>query len=506
MLVAAGFVAVMAPAGCSLGNVAQDDCTDDAACIAAFGLGSVCDEGFCSAAVACETNADCRAAIGGALVCEEARCRAATLDARCTVTEPPELLERLTSGAGPGDTLLLAAIFEQSGNQRARTAAVQLAVREMNAAGGIRGAPLGLVVCDSAGSDDDPTIIEELVLHLGDAIGAPVVIGPAATADAIVGINAVLESGMAIALLSPSATGVQLSGQADRIDPADELGLLWRTAPSDLLQASVIAELLVEELAAVDEPTIAIIYQDDPYGQSLEGAVRDALEGELATAVIKAEKVDIADLADSAASAAESAAADAPDAVVVLAGRADRALAVLAAAAVEPALAALPFFLSDGAKDASILFDSDDPAVEAILQRAVGTAPFNPIDGSFFDALENDFGVDASQNGFVAHAYDAAYVAALGLAHAARPGGRYDGRGVVEGFARLSSGDPVDLGPSEFSSGVALLSEEGGTIDIDGESGPLDFDVEKGEAPGPIEVWQVDAAGDGFEQVRRVDP
>jgi hypothetical protein len=53
---------------------------------------------------------------------------------------------------------------------------------------------------------------------------------------------------------------------------------------------------------------------------------------------------------------------------------------------------------------------------------------------------------------------------------------------------------------------VAVLSEADGTIDVTGESGPLDFNVDQGEAPGPIEVWRVNDAGDGFEQERRVDP
>ena len=72
---------------------------------------------------------------------------------------------------------------------------------------------------------------------------------------------------------------------------------------------------------------------------------------------------------------------------------------------------------------------------------------------------------------------------------------------MVDGFARLASGTEVQLGPSSFSAGVAALQEEDGSIDVEGESGPLDFDAETGEAPGPIEVWRVNADGDGFETV-----
>lgn len=60
---AAGIVA----AACSLGNVAQVDCTSDAQCAAAFGSGSRCDTGFCTEASSpgCQkTGADGRGCFG----------------------------------------------------------------------------------------------------------------------------------------------------------------------------------------------------------------------------------------------------------------------------------------------------------------------------------------------------------------------------------------------------------------------------------------------------------
>ena len=59
-----GSLGVLA-AGCSLGNLSHDDCTDDAQCGALFGLGSTCAEGFCSDAASCNTGHECRKAAGG---------------------------------------------------------------------------------------------------------------------------------------------------------------------------------------------------------------------------------------------------------------------------------------------------------------------------------------------------------------------------------------------------------------------------------------------------------
>src|SRR5690606_22923899 len=127
----------------------QDDCTSDGACAVAFGLGSTCGDGFCSAPATCARNVDCRDAVGGAVVCEDARCRAATVDPRCSISEREGLLAELSGEGATGPRLIIGARFEQgTGNQVARTAAARLAVREMNAAGGVRGQPISLVVCD----------------------------------------------------------------------------------------------------------------------------------------------------------------------------------------------------------------------------------------------------------------------------------------------------------------------------------------------------------------------
>jgi hypothetical protein len=40
---------ILVVAACSLGNVHRDDCTSDAECAAAFGVGSTCSIGFCTA-------------------------------------------------------------------------------------------------------------------------------------------------------------------------------------------------------------------------------------------------------------------------------------------------------------------------------------------------------------------------------------------------------------------------------------------------------------------------
>jgi branched-chain amino acid transport system substrate-binding protein len=500
---ALGLLAILGVArvaiGCSLGNVTQDDCKDDAACVAAFGLGSTCDEGYCTAATACTVNADCRAALGPLTICDGGTCTRSTIDERCTLSEPAELLEGLSAGT-PGDVLLLGVMLRaDGGNQSARTAAIRLAVREMNEAGGVLGRKLGAVVCNTDGADVAPTIIDELVIHLGDVIGTPVIVGPAETAEVISAINAVLASPAPIALISPSATGVQLEGQTDRFAPEDPVGLVWRTAPSDALQAEVMAAQIAATLADAGEVTVSVLFQADAYGQGFERELRERLGDVAPDITVRSEGFAPDDVAGTIGDAIERAAEEEPAAVVVLAGRAQRTVDVLKRAHDEALLRTLPFFLSDGAKDKAVLLDSGDEGVDAILATAIGTAPYNPDEGSFFDALRSDFDIEASQFGFVAHAYDAAYIAGFGLAHASREGGRLDGAQVAIGLSHLSSGEAAAIGPSSFSRVVDAMLTADGTVNVSGESGPLDFDSASGDAPGPIEVWRVD--GDEFETV-----
>src|SRR4051794_29575255 len=96
--------------GCSLGNLAHDDCTTDAQCAAAFGGGSKCSAGYCSAAVACTTGHDCRAQAGGG-ACVNGTC---TLklpsDPACdAIMEPPDLLSQ--PATGPDAPLVIGGLY-----------------------------------------------------------------------------------------------------------------------------------------------------------------------------------------------------------------------------------------------------------------------------------------------------------------------------------------------------------------------------------------------------------
>ena len=91
-------------------------------------------------------------------------------------------------------------------------------------------------------------------------------IGPAASNTAIALAPTIVQAG--IAACSPSASALALDDFPDN-------GLLFRTIPSDSLQADAMAEVIEQ----TGETSAAIVYVDDGYGRPFEEALEAALRG-----------------------------------------------------------------------------------------------------------------------------------------------------------------------------------------------------------------------------------
>lgn len=89
--------------GCSLGNVAHNDCSNNTECEGAFGLGSACQNGYCTTPPRCEAASDCNALFGGGAcvknVCS-ADCEAERADGipcyGCKPQKPSDVLNTCT--------------------------------------------------------------------------------------------------------------------------------------------------------------------------------------------------------------------------------------------------------------------------------------------------------------------------------------------------------------------------------------------------------------------------
>lgn len=101
-LLAAVLATGMAAASCSLGNIARVDCTGDAQCASAFGAGSRCEAGYCTAVSSsgCEkTNENGLPCFGCAPVKPQDFQNACT-EASCAPFDDAERLTKLTADGG----------------------------------------------------------------------------------------------------------------------------------------------------------------------------------------------------------------------------------------------------------------------------------------------------------------------------------------------------------------------------------------------------------------------
>lgn len=143
----------------------------------------------------------------------------------------------------------------------AQVAGVEVAVREINEAGGVGGVPVEVFHRDSgeAGNQIAEASFADLV-----AKGVDVVVGPTSSAIAQRLVPAILRA--KVALISPAATLPELT-------TIEDAGYLFRTIPSYGLQGLALAQ----ELAG---KKVALLYVDDSLGESLAQTLEAGLEAE----------------------------------------------------------------------------------------------------------------------------------------------------------------------------------------------------------------------------------
>lgn len=186
--------------------------------------------------------------------------------AASTKAPPPAKKQRGgKSYKGDGSPLVLGGLLPKTGDLALAyppmAAGVGLAVREINAAGGVLGEPVTWIEGDDG---TDPKVAKATVAaHI--ASGVHVIIGAGAS-----GISrAVLPDVVAAKriLFSPSNTDAGLT-------TVDDKGLYFRTAPPDGLQGRALADVIMR-----DGPhKIAIVARKDSYGEGLQENVRAELE------------------------------------------------------------------------------------------------------------------------------------------------------------------------------------------------------------------------------------
>ena len=375
-----------------------------------------------------------------ALACLVAGCSAApapTPSVTPTPAPPP---------AGDG-VLTVGTLFPVTGAQAfiapAQVAGVDVAVKEINDAGGVLGKSVVVVHGDSG--EAKAKKLEQSFDALVEK-GVDVIVGPSSSVLAERILPAAIEVG--IPLISPAAIAPRLSG-------LDDDGMLFRTIPSAAMQGEVLAELA----SAGEKIRLAVIYFDDDTGRATAATATAAVNG-MGGRLVASEKFtkDTSRFDALVATVTESA----PDAVILAspfsAMKQNRALIMALTAA---KLGKEKLWLV-----AANLADYSQALPAGMLKGARGVIQ-GVVPSKEFAARITGAGSKVTDNRYAAEAYDAVMLAAL----AALSAGSDDGSAVAEALLDASAGGIKCLSFIECRTALKTIDD----IDYDGVSGPVNL-------------------------------
>ncbi len=177
-------------------------------------------------------------------------------------------------------------------------AGVELAVNDINEAGGVLGED---VVFSPGDSSDNGDVANQTVdRHLED--GVDVIVGAASSGVSFTVLEKISDA--CKVMFSPANTSPDFTTK----DPAE---IYFRTAPSDVAQGQVLADLIIADGAE----TVAIMALQDPYGEGLLKFTKEPLEA-AGVAVVTDFTYD--PKAANFDSEVEEVTAESPDAIVVI--------------------------------------------------------------------------------------------------------------------------------------------------------------------------------------------
>lgn len=393
-------------------------------------------------------------------------------------------------------TIEIGLLVEQADSTDAQkeVAAVLLAVREVNDAGGITidgvEQQLELVIEDHGGSAE--TGVEALE-RLHDA-GVTAVVGPPWSSLAL-GDEADFSDGLSLAARRLDMLLVSPTASAPSITTLDDDDLQWRTIPSDAYQAEIAATEVLERRRL----RAAVLYRDEAWGRGLSEAFRTVYEaggGEVIAAVgydVSGQSIADVEAYDYGDQLDEVFAGE-PDVILLLTF--DEIFQISASIAGRGYLDAYdepPLFFGSDANFTEDLLTNGAPEV---VGQMVGVAPLVDVDSAGYRkyaSMAADVELDITDSGSP-YRFDAAMLIALGMQAAGSPEAG-DVKRVLEAVSRADDGD-VEVSVDGFGEAKETLAEGGG-IDYTGASGPIEFSPAGDTTTGVYVVWKVEAASDG---------
>lgn len=350
-------------------------------------------------------------------------------------------------------------------------AGVDLAVKEINEAGGVLGKDARHVKGDSGDTDSGiaPTETDKLIKAKSD-----VIVGAASSGVSMTVIDKILAAG--VVQYSPANTSTDFDeGKYGEPD------LYFRTAPSDVLQGAVMANLLVED----GRQNVAILARQDSYGETLAEQIKSGLEAagsKVAITSFYGEKAPSYD-----AQVADVAGAK-PDAIVLVAfDETKKIVPQLVSKGVGPQDVAT-YFVDGNVAD----YSKDSFAAQ--LKGVKGTVPGAEATDDF---RKNLLAVDPKLKdySYAAESYDAVITSAL----AAIAADNDSGEAIASELVEITKGGEKC---TTFKQCADLLAEDK-DIDYDGISGPIEMSETGSPTSASIGIYEYDNKG-GYKAVNYI--
>ena len=356
--------------------------------------------------------------------------------------------------------------FSEGSTERAvdRKRAFDLAVQHLNAAGGVFGLPVEVVVGDST---LNPAAAVAEARRLVDEEGIHALVGPSSSANTLP-VAEQVTGPAGIPTVTPSASSPKLTEAVDG-------DFLFRTVLSDSAQGPILARVTRER----GFDNVGVIYRDDAWGAGLAAAFADAWDGQIAAVGFDpAQTTFLAELRRTAAAGAQ--------ALVVIAFEADAV--ILVREAIESDLYH-QFTFGDASRSPAVVREIGGERLGGMYGTAGATAPDNPISAAWEAAFAVEYG-QLPAFAYVKETYDAT----IALALSAQAAGSTRGVLIRDQLRAVGSapGTVVGAGAEGVAAALDILAA-GGAVDYEGAAVTLDWDRNGDLTRGHVGIWRFTA-------------
>jgi ABC-type branched-subunit amino acid transport system substrate-binding protein len=365
-------------------------------------------------------------------------------------------------GGTPRSTITLGGLLSQTGGLSTigeeELRAAQLAIDEINAAGGVLGSDLVLH------NEDEGSERQRVPLVAADLVSqnVPAIIGSIASGSTI--STAAITIPSEVVLISGASTSPEITTLQDN-------DTVFRTCPSDTHQGALLAERALKS----GFTSVGVLWIPDAYGMGLSQSFVQSFEAKGGTVpfsmMYTENQLSYMDLLTQAFAATPR-----PQAIVLVAYPVDGAQIVqdyLSAFSGQQTF----WFFTNATEDTSFV-SAVGPSNFTFKHEGTGPGmPGTPQSAAFANAFVVKYGVNADPGTYSANVYDAVYLIALAM----QMGGKADSATLKTNLRAAADNSGMTIGPGQWAQALAAITsgahvgyvQSSGSVGLDGNGDPV---------------------------------